>query len=136
MIKYFILLILSAFLLASCSPQSTTVTNQNPCDIKGNINQQGEKTYHLKECDKYSQINISLKKGEKWFCSEAEAQAAGYKKSKNSLQYADIVIEPKVAEVGLVGWNRIFNNNQVTAIIKERELATRKKIDAIRQLSQ
>ncbi|MFA6254601.1 MAG: hypothetical protein WC675_01035 [Patescibacteria group bacterium] len=86
MIKYFILLILSAFFLAGCSPQSATLTNQNSCDIKGNINQQGEKTYHLKECDKYSQVSISLRKGEKWFCSEAEAQAAGYKKSKNCPQ--------------------------------------------------
>lgn len=80
------MLIPSAFLLAGCNANSIISTNQNPCDIKGNINQQGEKTYHLKECNKYGQINISSKKGEKWFCSEAEAQAAGYKKSKNCPQ--------------------------------------------------
>ncbi|MFA6254600.1 MAG: patatin-like phospholipase family protein [Patescibacteria group bacterium] len=56
--------------------------------------------------------------------------------AKNSLQYADVVIEPKVAEVGLVGWNRIFDNNQVTAIIKEGELVAAEKINEIKQVCQ
>jgi len=59
-----------------------------------------------------------------------------YYLAKNSLQYADIAIEPKVAEVGLVGWNRIFDNNQVTAIIKEGELAVAKKITEIKKICQ
>jgi hypothetical protein len=51
--------------------------------IKGNISSSGEKIYHLPGCDYYNQTVVDESKGEKWFCSEAEALAAGWRKAKN-----------------------------------------------------
>lgn len=52
------------------------------CSIKGNIST-GEfgKTYFLKSCNNYSQVKIDPDRGEEYFCSEADAVAAGYQKS-------------------------------------------------------
>ncbi len=38
--------------------------------------------------------------------------------AKNSFQSADIIIEPNVPEIGLIGWNQFFNAEQVKKIIK------------------
>lgn len=53
------------------------------CLIKGNIGTSGEKIYHLLGCGSYSKTQIDEKRGEKWFCTEAEAQAAGWRKALN-----------------------------------------------------
>ncbi len=53
------------------------------CSIKGNISTSGEKIYHLLGCGSYSKTQIDEKRGEKWFCSEFEAQAAGWRKALN-----------------------------------------------------
>ncbi|MFC4353653.1 thermonuclease family protein [Chryseomicrobium palamuruense] len=51
--------------------------SDNPeCTIKGNINRQGEKIYHVPEGRYYSQTNP-----EEWFCSERQARDAGFRKS-------------------------------------------------------
>ncbi|MCX6791988.1 MAG: thermonuclease family protein [Candidatus Gottesmanbacteria bacterium] len=47
------------------------------CLIKGNI-RDGKKTYHLPACDNYTQVIVDEAFGDHWFCSEAEAQAAGF----------------------------------------------------------
>lgn len=52
------------------------------CDIKGNISSSGERIYHVPGGQYYSRTKISPSKGERWFCSEAEAQAAGWRRSK------------------------------------------------------
>lgn len=52
------------------------------CEIKGNISARGEKIYHLPGQKYYNATRISEGKGERWFCSEAEAQAAGWRRSK------------------------------------------------------
>ncbi|MER8489335.1 hypothetical protein NKH53_13790 [Mesorhizobium australicum] len=53
------------------------------CNIKGNISYNtGEKIYHVPGQEYYSETRISLLKGERWFCSEAEARAAGWRRSK------------------------------------------------------
>jgi micrococcal nuclease len=52
------------------------------CLIKGNINLEGEKIYHVPAGEYYAQTEIEPEKGERWFCSEAEAAAAGWRKSK------------------------------------------------------
>lgn len=46
------------------------------CDIKGNINQNGNKIYHMPGSGSYEQTNP-----EKWFCSEQEARDAGFRSS-------------------------------------------------------
>ncbi|WP_292570386.1 hypothetical protein [Mesorhizobium sp.] len=53
------------------------------CNIKGNISYNtGEKIYHVPGQEYYSETRISLLKGERWFCSEAEARAAGWRKAR------------------------------------------------------
>lgn len=53
------------------------------CDIKGNINAGGDKIYHTSDCSSYAETIINEDKGEKWFCSEKEAIAAGWRKALN-----------------------------------------------------
>lgn len=48
------------------------------CPIKGNINDNGEKIYHAPWSKHYAKIRIDTSKGERWFCTEAEARAAGW----------------------------------------------------------
>jgi len=67
---------------ASASTTNTLPPNPN-CNIKGNINSKGEKIYHLPGCEYYSKTVISLDQGERWFCNEAEAQTAGWRKALN-----------------------------------------------------
>ena len=52
------------------------------CDIKGNISRSGERIYHLPGGRYYDRTKITASKGERMFCSEAEARAAGWRKSK------------------------------------------------------
>ena len=58
---------------------------KNDCDIKikGNIGTSGEKIYHLPGCGSYAKTQIDEKRGELWFCSEKEAQEAGWRKALN-----------------------------------------------------
>jgi len=59
----------------------TTAPASN-CVIKGNISSSGDKIYHLPGQKYYSKTVISDSKGERWFCTEEEAQGAGWRKSK------------------------------------------------------
>jgi len=53
------------------------------CDIKGNISMNtGERIYHVPGQEYYQQTIIRIEKGERWFCSEADAKQAGWRKSK------------------------------------------------------
>ncbi len=53
------------------------------CKIKGNISiDTGERIFHVPGQRYYDQTKISPKYGERWFCSEFEAWAAGWRKSK------------------------------------------------------
>lgn len=53
------------------------------CDIKGNISiETGERIYHVPGQMFYSRTRIAPEWGERWFCSEAAARAAGWRKSK------------------------------------------------------
>jgi len=49
------------------------------CAIKGNINARGDRIYHLPGSDSYASTVIDERNGERWFCSEAEARAAGWR---------------------------------------------------------
>lgn len=54
------------------------------CTIKGNISTVGVgKTYSFPGCPTYAQVKIDTRKGEQYFCTEKEAQAAGFIKSGN-----------------------------------------------------
>jgi hypothetical protein len=53
------------------------------CNIKGNISiNSGERIYHLPGQQYYAETRISPQHGEQWFCSEAEARSAGWRRSR------------------------------------------------------
>ncbi|MBZ0163412.1 MAG: hypothetical protein K8H74_11945 [Notoacmeibacter sp.] len=53
------------------------------CDIKGNISiNSGERIYHVPGQKYYNSTVIRPEYGERWFCSEAEARAAGWRKAR------------------------------------------------------
>ncbi len=53
------------------------------CTIKGNISQEtGERIYHLPGDEFYQKTRIRWLRGERWFCSEAEARAAGWRRTR------------------------------------------------------
>lgn len=52
------------------------------CNIKGNISNKGDRIYHVPGQKFYAKTKITEGKGERWFCSEAEARTAGWRRSK------------------------------------------------------
>ncbi|MDR9775014.1 succinoglycan biosynthesis protein exoi [Rhizobium hidalgonense] len=53
------------------------------CNIKGNISiETGERIFYVPGQRYYSQTKINPQYAERWFCSELEAWAAGWRKSK------------------------------------------------------
>ena len=58
-------------------------TNETRCRIKGNISRTGKRIYHLPGGRHYDDTRIDRAKGERWFCSEAEARAAGWRRSRS-----------------------------------------------------
>ena len=57
---------------------ATRETGPNGCDIKGNISGNG-RIYHLPGTADYGRTRIDESEGERWFCSVAEAEAAGWR---------------------------------------------------------
>ena len=53
------------------------------CTIKGNVSAKGTRIYHLPSSRTYAETRISTAKGERWFCSEAEARAAGWRPARD-----------------------------------------------------
>jgi hypothetical protein len=51
------------------------------CLIKGNISKSGERIYHVPGGKFYDRTKINPGAGERWFCSEEEATAAGWRRS-------------------------------------------------------
>ncbi len=49
------------------------------CTIKGNINSRGERIYHLPSSPSYATTRIDESRGERWFCSQEDARAAGWR---------------------------------------------------------
>jgi len=52
------------------------------CDIKGNVNNKGERIYHVPGGQFYDKTDIVPSRGDRWFCSRAEAEANGFRPSK------------------------------------------------------
>ena len=60
-------------------------TNAKPpgdCSIKGNVSSKGDRIYHVPGGKYYDRTKVSSSKGERWFCSEQEAQTAGWRRSR------------------------------------------------------
>jgi endonuclease YncB( thermonuclease family) len=60
------------------APAAPTAT----CTIKGNISANGERIYHSPGQRDYDRTRIRENKGERWFCSAAEARAAGWRPAR------------------------------------------------------
>ena len=52
------------------------------CRIKGNIGSGGKRIYHLPGGKYYERTRINPARGERWFCSESEARAAGWRRAR------------------------------------------------------
>ncbi len=63
------------------NPALTTGAPSPDCIIKGNINRNGERIYHMLGQQHYDAVNMA-KPGMRWFCSEEDAVAAGWRRSK------------------------------------------------------
>lgn len=55
------------------------VAVSSECAIKGNISRKGDRIYHLPGTRDYERTQISEASGERMFCSEDEAKAAGWR---------------------------------------------------------
>lgn len=63
----------------TASAASTAQASPEACAIKGNINRKGEKIFHLPGDASYAATVISGDRGERYFCSVAEAETAGWR---------------------------------------------------------
>ena len=52
------------------------------CSVKGNVNSSGERIYHVPGGQFYNRTDIKPEEGDRWVCTSAEAQAAGFRASE------------------------------------------------------
>jgi endonuclease YncB( thermonuclease family) len=70
------------------TPEAYRAADQTPaapdpaCTIKGNISSSGY-IYHRPHNRDYARTRIDPSRGERWFCSEADARAAGWRPARN-----------------------------------------------------
>lgn len=64
------------------APGACEYSGTDEAVIKGNISAEGERIYHVPGQQYYEQTVVNEANGERWFCTEAEAVAAGWRKSK------------------------------------------------------
>jgi len=56
-----------------------TAASPRGCVIKGNISRSGERIYHTPASPDWQRTRIDESRGERWFCDEREAAAAGWR---------------------------------------------------------
>jgi Staphylococcal nuclease homologue len=61
--------------------EAEAVQKTRACAIKGNINRDGERIYHLPFQHFYPRVKIDESRDERWFCSEQEAREAGWRRA-------------------------------------------------------
>lgn len=54
----------------------------NDCLLKGNVSAKGTKIYHSPGQADYDRTRINTRRGERWFCTASEAEAAGWRAAK------------------------------------------------------
>ncbi|WP_424984518.1 thermonuclease family protein [Microbulbifer sp. S227A] len=62
--------------------RSAVPPSRQDCPIKGNVSSKGVKIYHVPGQEHYGRTQINMAKGERWFCSEAEARRAGWRRAR------------------------------------------------------
>ena len=78
------------------------------CAIKGNISRKGEKVFHVPGSRDYDRTRISEKDGERMFCSEDEAKAAGWRAPRGN---------NVVCEIYIFCWRILVNRYVVRQIV-------------------
>lgn len=73
------LFLIAGLIALTCGP---SFAQSGECVIKGNVSTQGERIYHVPGQKYYDDTRISRSHGERWFCSEEEARAAGWRRSR------------------------------------------------------
>ena len=63
----------------SPAPAAAPVRGKAPCLIKGSIDRDGTPVYHMPGGRYYDQTRIDPRTGERWFCSAAQAEEAGWR---------------------------------------------------------
>ena len=64
-------------------PQNLTAPT-SACRIKGNVSaQKNTKIYHCPNFPSYATTDVNTYEGDRWFCTESEAIAAGFRKPAN-----------------------------------------------------
>ncbi len=63
-------------------PANDNQLQPRACNIKGNIGRGGARIYHVPGGQYYGRTRIDPKRGERWFCTEAEARSAGWRRSR------------------------------------------------------
>jgi endonuclease YncB( thermonuclease family) len=59
--------------------QRSSQPSRAGCNVKGNINGDGERIYHVPGSSSYDNTTIDESRGERWFCTETEARTAGWR---------------------------------------------------------
>lgn len=59
-----------------------TNSDKPSCVIKANVTSNNVPTYHIPGCKSYGATSVQLHHGDRWFCTEAEAQKAGFRRAK------------------------------------------------------
>ena len=62
--------------------QAAVQTAPSGCAIKGNVSGKGQ-IYHMPWSAWYNRVTVEPARGERWFCTEAEAQKAGWRASQS-----------------------------------------------------
>jgi endonuclease YncB( thermonuclease family) len=62
-------------------PSGTDGAPSPDCTIKGNINRDGERIYHMQNQAFYARIKMDRGGGRRWFCTPEEAEAAGWRRA-------------------------------------------------------
>jgi endonuclease YncB( thermonuclease family) len=63
------------------APSVTDGAPSPECTIKGNVNRNGERIYHLPNQRFYARIKMDEGDGKRWFCTPEEAEAAGWRRA-------------------------------------------------------
>lgn len=61
----------------TCAPNP-----QVGCQIKGNVDRLDKRWYHLPNFRHYEATEVNLEHGDRWFCTEEDAQAAGFERAR------------------------------------------------------
>ncbi len=62
--------------------ESVEADKQRDCPIKGNVSRSGERIYHMPWQSTYARVKIDEENGERWFCTEGDAERAGWRRAR------------------------------------------------------